>query len=133
MGSDDVGLHGPHPGRPVLEVLDADDAVAVLMEATRHLCGVAPLDMLPFHVEAPPPLPLVMALEAGQEYGNSGRSDAEGRFRVGVEHDKAYALTAQRPLGEGERSRFDAEEIRFGRVPRVIGGAAEVRIVMPGR
>ncbi|MCC7014820.1 MAG: sigma-70 family RNA polymerase sigma factor [Planctomycetes bacterium] len=76
---------------------------------------------------------LVQALGAGQEFGETASTDAQGRFRVGVEREKAYAVTAQRALGDGRRMMFDAEPSRCGQVPGAFGGRGELRIVMPAK
>ena len=69
-----------------------------------------------------------------QGYREGARTDSQGRFRVGVERDQHYAVMAQRPLGEpgvGRGQRWDSEDAHCGRLSRVLGGGAEVRIVMP--
>lgn len=71
-----------------------------------------------------------------QGYREGARTDSQGRFRIGVERDKYYAVMAQRPIGElgiGQRQRWDSEDAHCGRLPRALGGGAEVRIVMPAR
>jgi hypothetical protein len=76
---------------------------------------------------------LVMALETGQESGESGRTDEQGRFRVGVQRGKSYALKAERPFGASGnlRGAFDPEDSHCGHLPQAFGGATEVRVVMP--
>jgi RNA polymerase sigma factor (sigma-70 family) len=76
---------------------------------------------------------LVMALETGQDSGESGRTDEQGRFRVGVQRDKSYALKAERAFGASGnlRGAFDPEDSHCGHLPQAFGGATEVRVVMP--
>ena len=78
----------------------------------------------------------VEAKGAGAEFGTSGQTDVQGKFRIGVERDKAFVLEAKRILvGDlgGLRLETDADESHWGRQPQVFGGASEVRIVMPAK
>jgi len=76
----------------------------------------------------------VEAKGAGAEFEGSGETDAQGKFRIGVEHDKSFPLEAKRMLAgdrAGMGAQTDPDESHWGRVPQAIGGAGEVRIVMP--
>ena len=79
---------------------------------------------------------LVSAHEEHSEFGQSGLTDAQGRFRLGVEHDKPLLVEAKRTTGQAGLGRSlpsDDDPSHWGRVPQAVGGGPEVRVVMPAK
>jgi hypothetical protein len=78
----------------------------------------------------------VGATAEGTELRPGADTDAQGRFLFPVERGRAWSVYARRPLGEalpGRRPEFDADESRWGKLPQVLGGGQDVRIVMPAK
>ncbi len=84
----------------------------------------------------PAPGVLVSAREESSEFGQTGLTDGQGRFRIGVEHDKPLVVEAKRTVGQAGLARrlpTDDDPSRWGRVPQAVGGGPELRIVMPAK
>ncbi|MBK7643036.1 MAG: sigma-70 family RNA polymerase sigma factor [Planctomycetes bacterium] len=79
-----------------------------------------------------------LTADAGSEYQARGTSDAQGRFRIAVEHGKSLTVVARDPPGSrrDEHGQWVNDETRGNREVRLdgaVGGPTELRIQFPPR
>jgi protocatechuate 3,4-dioxygenase beta subunit len=78
----------------------------------------------------------VGATAEGSDFAFGVDTDAQGRFLIPVERGKTQSVDAKRPIKEalpGRRPEFEPDESRWGKLPQVLGGGQDVRIVMPAK
>lgn len=74
---------------------------------------------------------LVQVIAEGQENGQSASSDGQGRFRVAVERDKRYSVTARLVVDGRDRLVPVVASERVCKPVDVVSGQGDVRIVLP--